>query len=147
MDLGLQVKYLWNDIHAYELGVSASNGQFSAVARPYVGIDCIVEAVAKIEGFPRNKSDVRELLFGAFGREFAGGAVHMRFSCVDAAGHAIVELHFEAAKLFSSDLSGSGPTESAQFIAEIEASAVDDFVAELRQLEKNRSGCANLRFL
>lgn len=145
MNLGLQMKYLWHDLDMYEFDVSASNGKFSAAARPYVGIGCLVEAADKIEGFPRDISDVRELQFGAFGRGFAGGAVHLRFSCMDGAGHAVVELQIESEHLRNMGSRWNRPEEIAHFFVEIEATAVDDFVAELRQLEENKSGAALLR--
>lgn len=146
MSLGLQLKYLWHDIDVYEFDVSASNGRFSGAAKTYVSIGGLAEAAGALKGFPRELSDVRELQFGAFGRESAGGAVHLRFFCIDGAGHAAVELRFESTSECYSNSSGDGPTQSAQYTAEIEATAVDDFVSELRQLEETKSGVASLRF-
>jgi hypothetical protein len=137
---------LWHDIDVYEFDLSASNGRFSGAAKTYVSIGGLAEAAEALKGFPRELSDVGELQFGAFGRESAGGAVHLRFFCIDGAGHAVVELRFKSASDCYSNLSGDGPIQSAQFVAEIEENAVDDFVAELRLSEENRSGAASLRF-
>jgi hypothetical protein len=146
MSLGLQLKYLWHDIDVYEFDVSASNGRFSGAAKTYVSIGGLAEAAGVLKGFPRELSDVRELQFGAFGRESAGGGAHLRFFCKDSAGHAVVELRIE-----SDDESNTGshwnlPEQTAHFFGEVEACAVDNFVVELRLLEENKTGVASLRF-
>jgi hypothetical protein len=146
MKTGFQLKYLWHDIDVYEFEATASNGQFSGAAKAYVPIGGLAEAAASLEGFPRHVSDAREIQLGAFGREFAGGGVSLRFFCKDSSGHAVVEFRFE-----SEDESNTGsrwnlPEQTAHFFAGIEATAVDEFVGELRRLEENKSGIALLRF-
>jgi hypothetical protein len=59
------------------------------VPRVYLEIGALEEVSARLAGFPKNPADVREFILGAFGREFAGGAVSMKFYCIDA-GHAYV---------------------------------------------------------
>src|SRR5437879_5351738 len=51
---------------------------------------------AKLLGFPTQPSDAREISFGAFGREWAGGGVSMKFYCADRSGHAFVESKIES---------------------------------------------------
>ena len=140
------MKYLWHDIDVFEVEVSASNGNFSGAAKTYVGINYLAEAAEMLEGFPNNVSDIRELQFGASGREFAGGSAHLRFFCKNPAGHAVVELRIESEDESNSGSDWNLPEQTALFYGEIEASAVDEFVAELRQLEKSKSGIASLRF-
>ena len=146
MNLGLQLKYLWHDVDVFEIEAVASNGKFSGASDAYVSIGGLAEAAETVKGFPRDLSDVREFEFGAFGRESAGGAVHVRFSCMDGAGHAVVELRFESEYERNAGSDWNRPAETANFFGKVEASAVDDFVAELRLLEENKSGVASLRF-
>jgi hypothetical protein len=146
MSIGLQLKYLWHDVDVFELEVAASNGEFSGAAKTYISIGGLDEAAEDLKGFPRDLSDIRELKFGEFGRKSAGGGAHVRFFCKDSAGHAVAEIRIE-----SEDESNTGsrwnlPEQTAHFFGEIEASAVDDFVAELRLLEETKSGAASLRF-
>ncbi len=103
----------------------------------YVPIGGLSEAAKKLEGFPRLTSDNRVLQFGEFGPELAGGAVSLRFYCKGAAGRTFVEARVESDHQ-------PGPAEHARFHAEIEASAVDDFVAALRRLEAEQRGIARL---
>jgi hypothetical protein len=146
MSLGLQLKCLWHDVDVFEIEAVASNGKFSGASDAYVAIGGLAEAAETVKGFPRDLSDVREFEFGAFGRGSAGGAVHLRFSCMDGAGHAVVELRFESEYERDTGSGWNRPAQTANFFGKVEASAVDDFVAELRLLEDNKTGVASLRF-
>jgi hypothetical protein len=88
MNVGLQVAYLWHDIHALELRVTAENAEFRGTADVYVGADALLEAATTLAGFPRNHLDKREVVFGAAGKNFAGEAARLEFYCKDMAGHA-----------------------------------------------------------
>jgi hypothetical protein len=143
MKNGLELKHLWHDGDVFELRASASNGRFSGESKPYVGIGDLAAKAAILEGFPSDVEDVRELEFGAFGQEFAGGGLHLRFFCADGAGHAAVEVRIE--DKFQRD-GQHLPAQKVNFLGFIEASAVDEFVMELRQLEEKKSGSALLRF-
>lgn len=147
MKTGLRLKYLWHDIDVYEFEVVASNGQFSGVAKTYVPVGGLAEAATSLEGFPRNVSDAREIQFGAFGREFAGGALSLRFFCKDSSGHAVVEFRFESEDESNTGSKWNLPEQTAHFFAGVEATAVDEFVGELRQLEANPRETAQLRFI
>jgi hypothetical protein len=146
MIVGLQLKYLWSDVDVIELRVIASNGIFSGGADLYAPTGGLAEAASTLQGFPANTSDVRELQFGAFGSDSAGGGANLRFSCKGGAGHAVLEFRVESEDGNDTHLTWNRPEQSAHFFAEIEACAIDDFVAELRKLEDAKSGIATLRF-
>ena len=139
MDLGFRVEVLWSDTDIFEVRVFAWNGAFGGCADAYVAIVGLKEAAAELEGFPRSASDSRELIFGAFGKEWAGGAVNMRFYCRDAAGHAFVDARIE------SDHHKTHGAQSVVLSVPIEASAMDTFVEELQHLENDKRGVAILR--
>jgi hypothetical protein len=130
---------IWQDEDLFDIRVSAWNGAFGGVAELYVAIGGIEELANKLAGFPRNPTDVREIVLGMFGREFAGGAVRMRFYCSDKAGHAYVESKIE------SGTESAGVVQYAIISMPIEAAAIDSFVIDLRRLERERSGTAILQ--
>jgi hypothetical protein len=127
--LGLQLEFLWYDDQVLKVRAAAWNGQFGGTADVYLGVGGLAEAAAMLEGFPTKISDCRQIEFGGFGPESAGGAIAMRFSCKDGAGHALVEVRVE------SDHGGAPTAQSAVFIGSVEATAIDTFVAELRSME------------
>jgi hypothetical protein len=136
MDKGIQLGTLYRDVHLLELRVAAWNEEFGGTACVYVGIGALAEAAAKLEGFPRDPSDIREIQFGVFGPDVGGGAIRMRFYCKDSAGHAVVETRVE---------SGQRRPQEAFLFLSIEAAEVDTFVNDLRCLEADSSGTAFLR--
>ena len=88
MNIGLKVTYLWHDTDALELRVTAENAEFRGTADVDVGTDALLEAATTLAGFPKNHLDKREVVFGAAGKKFAGGAIRLEFYCKDLAGHA-----------------------------------------------------------
>jgi hypothetical protein len=146
MDSGIHLKYLWHDADLVEVEIRASNGEFSGTAQTYIEAGGLAKSAANLAGFPNDPTDIRELQFGEFGTKFAGGFIHLRFFCLDSAGHAAVEIRIESAHLSDLAVKGSRASQSAHFFAGVEASAVDDFVAELGRMENDRSGTASLRF-
>ena len=81
---GFRFEFLWNDNDVFQLRIRAWNGNFGGTADVYVPIGAIAEAAEKLEGFPRHTSDKRDLQFGEFGPEWAGGAVvHVHERIVD----------------------------------------------------------------
>jgi hypothetical protein len=141
MDAGFRFEITWNDDDVCGVRAAAWNGKFGGTADVYVSIGQLAEIAGRLEGFPREPSDTREVQFGAVGPEWAGGAVSMRFYCKDAAGHAFVEARIE------SDYDGAHAAQSTHLFAAIEPSAVDTFVGELRRLETDMDGIALLRAL
>jgi hypothetical protein len=130
-----------------ELGISASNGKFSGIALPYLSIDGLPGAAIHLAGFPSSTSDVREIQFGEFGPETAGGCVNLRFFCKDGSGHAVVEVRMESKNEGSVETPWDRSPQSVHFFGEIEARAVDDFVTELRAINPRKEGNARLRFV
>jgi hypothetical protein len=145
MSAGLEFKYLWHDVDVFEVAILASNGEFAGAAKTYIQVGGLSGAAQTLDGFPRNLSDARELSFGSFGREFAGGGVHLRFFCGDGAGHAVAEIRIESEDARATGSRWRRPEQTAHLFAEFEAHAMDEFVAELRQMEETMSGCAALR--
>jgi hypothetical protein len=139
MDTGFRVEVMWNDVDVFKVRVAGWNGAFGGLADAYVPIGGLTEAAAKLDGFPCQPSDTREVEFGAFGPERAGGAVNMRFWCKDAACHAVVEVRIE------SDYGGTDKAQSVLLIASVEAAAIDNFVIDLRRVEAEQQGVAFLR--
>ncbi|MGA2653191.1 MAG: hypothetical protein ABSF28_21925 [Terracidiphilus sp.] len=135
-----------SDADVLELFISASNKTFAGGASPYVDHGKPANLAAILQGFPKSASDVRELEFGTSGDGFAGGYVHLRFSCRDKAAHAIVEIQMESKNETRPDAQWNYARETAHFFAAIEPSAVDDFVSELRQFDKDNRRSAWLRF-
>lgn len=139
MDTGFRFEVTWNDDDVFQVRLTAWNGAFGGWAGVYVPIGGLTAAAAKLEGFPRQPSDTRELELGAFGPEWAGGAASIHFTCKDAAGHASIEAKIE------SDYVGRDTAQAVILFASVEAAAVDTFVTELRRLEDDRHGVALLR--
>jgi hypothetical protein len=139
MDTEFRFEVRWNDEDVFDVRVTAWNGTFGGSANVYVAIGGLREAAAKLEGFPHQPSDKRELEFGAFGPKFAGGAASMHFSCKDAAGHAFLEARIE------SEYDTTEKAQSVTLFGTVEAAAIDTFVSELRRLEVERHGVAHLR--
>jgi hypothetical protein len=146
MTAALQIKYLWHDVDVYKLRVSASNGTFSGGADVFLSIGGIAEAASALKGFPVSPSDSRELQFGAFRSGLGGGGVRLRLSCKDGAGHSVLEVRVES--VLGSETNGplSRREQTAHFFADVAPSAVDRFVAELLDLDKQKAGIASLRF-
>jgi hypothetical protein len=143
---GLEVAYYWHDADVLQVSVSASNGTFTGASFPYLSPGDLANFASILEGFPTTSSDVRELEFGAAGEEFAGGYAKLRLSCRDRAGHAVAEITMESKDQSRLDTRWIAPVESAHFYAEVEPSAIDEFVKELRQLSGREEGSAWLAF-
>lgn len=136
---GFEFDVKWHDSDVLEVGIAAWNGGFGGTADVYVAIGGLGEMAEKLKGFPRGVTDSREVVLGAFGPEWAGGAVSMRFHCVDGAGHTYVESRIE------SKSQKAGITQSVLLILPIEPAALDSFVEDLRRLEAEKTGTAHLR--
>lgn len=138
-EVGFQIDVIWQDEDLFEIRVSAWNGQFGGTAEIYMEIGGLEAFAKKLSAFPRNPEDMREIVLGSFGREFAGGAVSMKFYCADKAGHAYVESKIE------SGFESAGVVQFAIISMPVEAAAIDLFVSDLRRLETERYGTALLQ--
>ncbi len=137
-EVGFRVEIIYADADLNEIRVSAWNGAFGGATDIYVKIGGLAELAAKLTGFPRDPSDVREFILGEFGREFEGGAVSMKFYCIDQAGHAYVESRIE------SNTESARVWQAATLAMPVEAAGIDRFVEDLRLLEKEKVGVALL---
>ena len=138
MNRGFQFEVKWHDTDLVEVSVAAWNGAFGGAADVYLPIGGLREVAEKLEGFPRSPADKREVVFGNFGRKWAGGAVRLRFYCVDGAGHAYVESNIESGGQIA------GVTQSVVLSLGIEPAALDSFVEDLRRLDKEKTGTVRL---
>ena|ERR1700685_644123 len=136
---GIQVRVIWFDDDVIELFVSGWNGSFGGTVSVYEGTGDLAKAAEHIRGFPRNPSDMREIILGIFDRKCAGGGVKMRFHCIGGAGHAFVEATFDA------NYASAGTIQTAVLSMLVEGAAVDRFVQELHTVGANRAGEAYLK--
>jgi len=139
MYIGFEFRVVWHDNDVINLCVSAWNGAFGGLAEIYEGIGDLREAAAQLRGFPKNPSDIREVVFGNFDRKCAAGGLRMRFHCVDGAGHAYVEATID------SNYKSGGTVQTVVLAMPVEAAAVDSFVQELERLEAEKAGAAHLQ--
>ena len=114
------------------------NAKFRATADVYVGTGELSATAAMMAGFPKNHLDRREIVFGAAGKEFAGGFAQLNFYCEDGAGHTSFRATIE------DDYRNRDSTESAVVHVRFEPAALDTFLLQLQQLEKEHSGSACL---
>jgi hypothetical protein len=138
MNTGLKVSYLWHDIDVIQVRVTVENADFRGTTDVYVGTDGLLEAAALLAGFPTNNLDKRQLVFGAEGKGFAGGFVRLNFYCRDGAGHSAFCATIEG------DYGNRESTESAIVDVSFEPAALDAFVLQLQQVEKEHAGFASL---
>lgn len=136
--VGISVEILWSDDDLFDVKVVAWNGAFGGAAALYMEIGGFDRLAATISGFPKDNKDVREVVLGAFGREYAGGAASFKLFCIDRAGHAYVESKIESGE------ESAGVFQTATLTMPVEPSAIDRFVRELRTLERHKQGTALL---
>ena len=111
-----------------ELQVTVWNGRFGGQTNVYVEKDELRDIATTLRKFPRTPSDTRELTLGSFGRQIAGGAVGMNFSCRDLAGHV------EACVRIEGDHIKISPPEAVSMVVWVEPDAIDIFTAGLHVL-------------
>ena len=105
----------------------------------YVNHGDLADAADVLIGFPVNVVDTREVTFGAFGPESGGGAMAVKLTCIDRAGHCRLRLELE-----SDPLQREPHLERVELIAAFEPSALDRFVEQMRALDSSLSGSAVL---
>lgn len=93
-----------------------------------------------ISGFPSHPGDYRDFELGTFDPDHADGAARLHFFCKDSAGHAVVEV-----KLRGDACKGLGEMESVALRIPVQAAGVDDFIKQLRGMEKAIGASAYLR--
>jgi hypothetical protein len=144
-NIGFDFRILWSDDDMVVLIISAWNGSFGGAAKVYVNLDEMEEGADVLSGFPRTISDQREIAFGSFEPNNAGGGVRMRFYCAGSAGHAFVQATIEADRhSATTDALRSAPPQTASFLMQVEPAAIDSFVKELHRAGMKRAGSAFL---
>ena len=131
MNRGIEIAIDWWDEDVIIFVFRASNGSFSGEMKAYLPPNTLAELASGLSGFPSHTSDQRAFELGGFSILHAGGGIELRFHCLDSAGHAAVDV-----KLRSDACAAWGELESAALRIPLEAAAVDNFVDQIRRLEK-----------
>ncbi|MDQ1389804.1 MAG: hypothetical protein QOF56_3258 [Acidobacteriaceae bacterium] len=139
MEVGFKFEDIYRDADVLEVRVSGWNGAFGGVADIYMGSGRLGEVATLLQGFPSSVTDNREFTLGAFGGEFAGGGINLRFRTCGGAAPVVVESRIEA----NSD--SAAPRQSVVLVLPPEAAAIDSFVEELRGIDRNHATVARLR--
>jgi hypothetical protein len=111
------------------LRVRVANLDFCGTAEVYVATGSLGEVFSIFTGFPQSRQDARELVLGAFGTEFAGGAARLNLYCKDLAGHAVLRATVEA------DYPATSVPDSATFVVDFEPAQLDEFLAQIKRFE------------
>ncbi|HWZ96840.1 MAG TPA: hypothetical protein VN025_03695 [Candidatus Dormibacteraeota bacterium] len=141
MEKGISLEVIWSDEHMFEVLFSCSNGFFSGRAEMYLDDETPSKFAGALQGFPTSPSDTREFEMGTFNPQHADGGVRMRFYCTDSSGHAMVDV-----KLRGDASLGLGEVQSVALQVPIEAASVDEFIRQLKGMEKSIGASASLRF-
>ena len=138
MNMGLRVTYLYHDVDIIEVRVAVENARFRGSANVYVGADALLEAAAVLKGFPKDRHDTREIVFGSAGPKCAGGSVRLGFYCIDLAGHTAFRAVIE------DDYRRQERAQGATVFVDFEPASLDRFLIELQQVETEHRGSAAL---
>ena len=142
MDRCVQLSYRYHDVDIVEIKVSAWNGNFGGSTCLYIGQGDLADTAMLLAGFPVHLEDRREVIFGAFGPNSAGGAMNLKFSCIDGAGHCQLHVTIEADYDRRDSLA-----ERVEMLCTFEPAALDQFVERMRELNSSLSGSAVLTLL
>jgi len=137
MEAGIRFTRLYRDDDLVKVRIWTGNGRFSGEADVYLAVGQLATLAEQLRGFPTQLADTRELVWGTFDLDSAGGGVSMKFYCVDSGGHAKVDVRIKS--------DTSGEVQSARLFVPTEASAVDSFIRELIALEMGTSTDASMR--
>ena len=96
LQTGLRISVVTPDEDYLGIELSAANGQFAGATYIYSGCDELSALASLMVGFPSAVDDERNYEFGSTQPGHAGGFASLRFHCVDARGHAAVEVTIEA---------------------------------------------------
>ena len=112
------------------LRINGSNGSFSGSVELYESHNSLPQLAKTLRGFPVSTTDVREFELGTFDESSAGGGIWLQFLCTDNIGHTAAKINMRADPRMS-----QGLTESAVFQIRVEPAGVDDFVAQLDNVQ------------
>jgi hypothetical protein len=137
MASGLKIRIVETDADCLGIEIQASSDRFAGSAWVYAGLKELSELAAELAGFPASADDERTHEFGSREPSRAGGYVSLRFRCLDAAGHASIDISIE-------DDDQRFDAESARLSVPVQAAAIDRFTQALRTIESARSGEAQI---
>jgi hypothetical protein len=138
--LGIEIEVIWFDTDVIEILCRCSNGYFSGQAEIYLSHDKLSEMADALSGFPSHPNDSRGFEFGTFNPNHADGGVRMYFRCLDSVGHGEAEV-----KLRGDGCKGMGETESVALRIPVQAAAIDSFLSQVRQMDKEVGASAYLQ--
>jgi hypothetical protein len=136
--VGVHVEHIDIDPDYVKLRFTASNGVFSGSVDLYSDTSVLSAAAATLAGFPQRSFDQCAVEFGTFQPSFAGGGLRMIFKCIDSPGHTQLQIVMET------ECDDRAPSQSVSMLLPIEAAAIDTFVTELKEMEKNTDATATL---
>jgi hypothetical protein len=134
----IKIERIYIDNELIKLRVSAWNGLFGGEADVYESVGRLSEIATLLQGFPSSVTDSREFGLGSFGDDSAGGGVSLRLFCRDRSGHIAAEVSIE------SDFDSNGKAQSVNLLFLCEAAAIDVFVAQLRNVDREIASEAHL---
>ena len=119
--------------------VSAWNVSFGGSTCLYIGQGDLADTATLLTGFPVGLEDRREATFGGFGPKYAGGAMNLKLSCIDGAGHCQLHVTIEA------DYGrGDMLAQRVEMLCAFDPAALDQFVEQMRELNSSLTGSAVL---
>jgi hypothetical protein len=89
----LKLEVVWKDNEMFQLGITASNGQFSGTTKVYEQRHPLYKFAYSLVGFPKTKND--SILFYEAGQKDGCEYFSMRFYTIDDMGHLGVQVTLE----------------------------------------------------
>lgn len=141
---GIQLRANHVELDPFDLHLNLFSGQVSFATSLYAQIKVLHDFIDVLKSFAAHiRSGICDFQFGKFGREFAGGAVHIRFLIVKP-GEILIRVQAETEyTLFG----GQEESESARLLMVTQASLLDSFIGELEALVAGRRTEATLGIL
>jgi hypothetical protein len=138
--VGISVKVIWFDEDLVEILFRCSNDFLSGEANIYLEHNALADFANRLNGFPANVGDSRDITLGAQSSAEAKGGVQLHFSVLDSVGHSALDV-----KLRRDDCKAYGEIESVALRIPIDAAGVDSFVKQLRIVADSKEGDAHLQ--
>jgi len=139
MSAGIDIKILYLDNDAMEVGLSVRNGRFGGSIEFYATHDVLKTIAATFRGFPKSADDHRELEVGTFDPSFAGGGARFELA-TSKRGPVIIRAHLRADGTLTTTKEG----ESVDLELVIEPASIDRFVEALDLMDVAVSATAHL---
>ncbi len=133
----LNIKSIWEDDGLFKIRVTSSNGSFSGQADCYTNREQIGALASAIDGFPTKVG--QEVTFTTGEREDLSYFT-ISLKCVDRSGHVTARVKIAHIVTYS-----NAPQEKdiAEFQFNVEASAIDIFVSNIKRLATSQIGEVN----